>query len=365
MNKPKRGISRFGIFLAVYAAIALLMVVIALVMVWFYADAYELSQPKNAVEEYINGLNTDLWNDDVAAAISSMPHELQTDDECKEAVRALLSGGITYSSSIGSGNQDEFVYSLRCGNGTIGKITVAPDYEKGKLVFGMYEYRVVDEEYDFSGLYAPVQITVPSSFTVKLNGIVLGGKYVADTIEYDVLKPYYGVFSDLPVKYTYRYDRAVGSPEFEVFDNEGNSFTVTGGTDEEELLQLKDEAKIERIEGFINKFNDRYRTFISGVSEDPYSSYQRLAPYLKTGTELQKRLESAIDGLTWGHTYSISVDSCDISSILSFGGGIYMCRFTTDFTTQSPAGTMQDTEEDMILIQETDGDIRVFAMDSK
>ena len=39
-------------------------------------------------------------------------------------------------------------------------------------------------------------------------------------------------------------------------------------------------------------------------------------PYLMKGQDLEKRMEDALDGLSWAHTSSIHVDSVDVNSVL-------------------------------------------------
>ena len=41
-----------------------------------------------------------------------------------------------------------------------------------------------------------------------------------------------------------------------------------------------------------------------------------LRPYLMKGQDLEKRMEDALDGLSWAHTSSIHVDSVDVNSVL-------------------------------------------------
>ena len=153
-------------------------------------------------------------------AISNMPHEVQSDEDCAQAVKELLSQGISYSRTASNGNTNTINYALRCGDRVIGKVTLAEDSSKADQVkYDMLPWVVQSAEFDFTGLYSSVEVTVPNSYTVKLNDVALGSEYiVVNDIHFKLLEDYYSSYPNLPVMVTYRYDHAVGQLEPVIYD---------------------------------------------------------------------------------------------------------------------------------------------------
>jgi len=85
------------------------------------------------MEAYVADLNENLWDDSISQTISDMPHEMQSDAECAEIVKEMLSSDISYVRKAGSGNDDEVEsvsYSLRCKGSEFGVITLTHDISK-------------------------------------------------------------------------------------------------------------------------------------------------------------------------------------------------------------------------------------------
>ncbi|MBQ6926751.1 MAG: hypothetical protein IJQ36_00405, partial [Oscillospiraceae bacterium] len=91
-----------------------------LVRVNDYAEQYELSRPQKAVDAYLETLNRDRWNDGVARAVQSMPHEAQSDEEIRAFVQDKLSAGVSAVRKSGVSESGSQTYSLRCSGQEIG-----------------------------------------------------------------------------------------------------------------------------------------------------------------------------------------------------------------------------------------------------
>ena len=158
-----------------------------------YAEQYELSRPSKAVDSYLETLNRERWNDGVARAIQRMPHEAQTDEEIKAFVQDKLTAGVTAVRKSGLTDTGSQSYSLRCNNREIGSMTIVEDQSyqgkvnleqqpwllvkkllPGILEWGLKPWVVASDEFDFTNLYNSVEITVPSSYSVYINGRPLG-----------------------------------------------------------------------------------------------------------------------------------------------------------------------------------------------
>ena len=114
------------------------------------------------------------------------------------------------------------------------------------------------------------------------------------------------------------------------------------------------------------RFAERYQSYNAGIGGDPATVYtNRLAGYIVPGSDLDFRMKAAQDGLGWAHTNSIDIHYTTLNSAVSFGGGVYLCDFSSAFTTTGINGT-QDFENNikMIVVDKTGNmsDLRVAEM---
>ena len=124
-NRRKLSSGRiYAICLAIYTVILAIACCIALSFVWDFAEEYEVSRPNRAMDAYVAELSENLWGDGIADAISAMDHEVQSDAECAEVIKDMLSGEISYSRQAGSSAENDGVkYTLRCDGKTFGYVT--------------------------------------------------------------------------------------------------------------------------------------------------------------------------------------------------------------------------------------------------
>lgn len=369
MEKKKRRSALFyALFLLVYILIVLGVIAFFLTKVWGFAEEYEAARPVHTMDAYVENLNKNLWNDQVAQTIAGMPHEMQSDEDCAQVVKDMLSQGITYVRAAGTGSADSINYALRCGDKVIGKVTLVEDSSLADQVqYGMLPWIVSSEEFDFNGLYSSVEVTVPKSYTVKLNGNALGSEYIIqDDIQFELLKDYYSSYPNLPVMVTYRFEHIIGELEPEIFDGSGNQIQIDESRGEEQFLNYCSGDELAKLTDFTVRFAERYQSYNAGIGGDPAAVYtNRLAGYIVPGSDLDFRMKAAQDGLGWAHTNSIDIHYTTLNSAISFGGGVYLCDFSSAFTTTGINGT-QDFENNikMIVVDKTGNmsDLRVAEM---
>jgi len=108
---------------------------------------------------------------------------------------------------------------------------------------------------------------------------------------------------------------------------------------------------------------DRNLKFTSGAV-DPTAGYQRLGPYLLKGSDLDGRMHDAIDGLTWAHTDSVTVDSATLNGALSLGDGFYILDITAEATTaEKGKGETKNTTNMRVIVRERNDDIRAITLE--
>lgn len=367
MMEKKSGRFYF-LFLLVYILIVLGVIAFFMTKVWGFAEEYEAARPAHTMDAYVEDLNQNLWNDQVAQAIADMPHEVQSDEECAQVVKNMLSAGISYARTASTGSADSINYALRCGDKVIGKVTLIEDSSLADQVkYDMLPWIVSSEEFDFTGLYSSVEVTVPKSYTVMLNGTALGSEYIIeDNIQFDLLKDYYSSYPKLPVMVTYRYEHIIGELEPVILDDHGNEVLLDESRGQEQFLNNCSDAELAKLTDFTERFAERYQSYNAGIGDDPATVYvNRLAGYIMPGSDLEFRMKAAQDGLGWAHTNSINIEYTILNSAVSFGEGVYLCDYSSAFTTKGINGT-QDFENNikMIVIDKTGdmSDLRVAEM---
>ena len=368
MEKKKKSGRFYFLFLLVYILIVLGVIAFFMTKVWGFAEEYEAARPAHTMDAYVEDLNQNLWNDQVAQAIADMPHEVQSDEECAQVVKNMLSAGISYARTASTGSADSINYALRCGDKVIGKVTLIEDSSLADQVqYGMLPWIVSGAEFDFSGLYSSVEVTVPKSYTVMLNGTTLGSEYIIeDDIQFDLLKDYYSSYPKLPVMVTYRYEHIIGELEPVILDDHGNEVLIDESRGQEQFLNNCSDAELAKLTDFTERFAERYQSYNAGIGDDPATVYvNRLAGYIMPGSDLEFRMKAAQDGLGWAHTNSINIEYTILNSAVSFGEGVYLCDYSSAFTTKGINGT-QDFENNikMIVIDKTGdmSDLRVAEM---
>ena len=368
VKKKNNGRTAYFICLAVYVLLLIIASCVGLSVVWQYAKEYENSRPLNVVEDYVSHLQENLWDDNIANTIANMPHEFQSDEECAEHVKQMLSNGITYTRAASSDGGSVINYELRCNNNVFGKLSLIEDESYADDVrFGMLPWKVFNEEFNFDALYTSIKVTVPRTYEVYLNDIKLGPEYIVeDNIHYDVLEDYYDQFEGLPTKVTYEYDKIIGTLEPKILDENGNVVTVDASKDDSQFIKDCPAEELDKLSSFTVNFLDRYFRYICGVG-DPMSSYQQLAAYLELGAELDQRMQVAMDGLSWSHTSSVKVDSSKLNGAVDLGDGFYLLDVSASTTVYYPGkgetGEVNNDQNMKIIVRETAGDIRAISLE--
>ena len=369
--KKRRGRLRYALALYIWGLLLLAAAIFALIKVWQYAEAFELSRPTTAMDDYVANLSQELWDEGIAETVSAMPHEVQSDEEVAECVKELLSSGnITYVRKGGS--QDRVNYSLRCRGNEFGVLTLVPDkqaevsIDTGKfpwklLPWTLQPWKLESESFDFTGLYSAVEVVIPSEYSLWLNGVKLGQQYIVEeNILYDVLEDYYGYYDEMPTKVRYRFDNVIGSVTPIIRDEDGEIFIVDPNLDDSQFIKPCTEAELSRLAEFSAGFAVNYLKYISGVI-DPSYGYQKLSAYLMPGSDLDNRMKDALDGLSWAHTSSITVDSSQLNGALALGEGFYLCDISATATTFAMGHGEVETVNNMrVIVLERNNDVRAI-----
>ena len=312
-----------------------------------YAEQYELSRPQKAVDAYLETLNRDRWNDGMERAVQLMPHETQSDEEIKAFVQSKLANGITAVRRSGASDAGTLSYSLRCDGREIGTMSIIEDqnyrgkvnlnempwplvsrFLPGILEWGLKPWVLYSDSFDFSNLYNSFEITVPSTYTVYLNGTQLGSEYiVAEGIHYDVYDDYYYDLPTLPTKVTYRFDNVIGDVQAEIRDEEGNIVNIDSTKGDIQFVKPVDGETQQRLVNLMQPFTEKYLLFRSGAT-DSGVALSNLKPYIVPNSDIERRAQDALDGLSWAHTSSFKLTDFNFDGVLPLANNCYICYVT-------------------------------------
>ncbi len=372
-RKTRRGKLIYAGGLYAWGLLLVVAAFLALSRVWEYAEEYEASRPEHTMRVYVSELSEELWNQGMAEAIAAMPHEVQTDSEVEERVREMLRDGVTFTRR-GGGN-GRAVYLLRCDGRSFGTVTLAEDpahvpgidtarFPWSLLPWSLKTWKVESEEFDFNGLYSSVEVVIPETFSVWLNGIRLGEDCITERqIPFDALKDYYRYSDRLPTKVRYRFDNVIGRLVPEIRDENGERFSIDRGRDDSQFIKPCSEEELARLGAFAEGFGSNYLKYVSGVV-DPTYGYQKLSPYLLADSDLDMRMKGMLDGLSWAHASSISVDPARLNGALALGDGNYVCDMTVTATTFSMGKGQELTVNNMrVLVRNENDDVRALALE--
>lgn len=360
--------------LILYTAALLALSVFALKTIWEFAERYEQSMPDDVIDGYIKTLNGDLWEQGLSDTMASMDHPYQTDEECRDVVMSMLNGDIYYVRTV-SDDDNLDAYSLRCGGSSFGTVYLTKDDTQkstfevlGKeleLPWDLRPWKVYKQEFDLSGLYTSIQVTVPSTYYVQVNGVTLGPEnIIEDGIQFDSLKAYYSVNPSLPTKCTYRADGIIGHLTPVILDEAGNEFVIDTTRDDSQFIKSCSEEELVYLNEFCAKFTELYLKFSSGImGANSANGYYSLAEYIVPGGDLDSRLKAALDGLSWAHTNAYRLDSYQLLGAIDLGGGFYVCEVLAETTAVTQAnGEKHDVNQLKIIVFNNNGNLRALSL---
>ncbi len=325
-NRPTaRKKMTFGRFMFLYAAIFLGIALLGLLLFWGYMDAYEDSRTKRTLETYIEELTPQYVCERAGDLIDSIDPSLQSAEDRDKALMELLDGSITYARKSSECTDTSLVYVLRRGGKIIGKVELEP---QGRKRFGFTPWKIARDSFDLSSLLGkPATVTVDSTMQVYAGDVLLDDTYVTETVKYKAVEDFYGEFN-LPIKKTYTAGPIFGEIGLRVVDADGKDVTITDEADLDSYLNNCTEQVHNELDAFIRDFIDRYTRYLTSRLETRQENYSSLSPLLVRGSDLQKRISHAYDGLQYGQSKSDTVVSCSPNYIVDLGDGKFLCDVT-------------------------------------
>lgn len=351
---------RFVAGMLVYALVFLAIASAGLWVLWDYIDAYEQSRPVNAIKAYVDSVTPEDLTAGSASLLDTLDTHLQSREESCRLIQESAEQAFSYAKKSAESTEERQVYVLRSGRQVIGQFAITsgePDR------FGFRIWKVTEEAFDFSHLLGEsVSVTVPSDFTVLVNGAALDESYITNKdIPYTKLEEFYGNYP-LPSLVTYSADSYLGQATLEVLDRSGNPIEITGDTDYNLLLPECSDKEKEAIDEIIGLFLEHYIAFTGSSSGTAGGNYNRLIRYLVPEGELAKRLYTAISGLYFAQSLRDTIQETTVNQYASLGNGRYYCDISYVVETVGRRGPVQQSYNMKVIILETEVGLRVEGM---
>lgn len=358
-NVKKRG---FVKGMLIYAAVFLVILAVGLGVFWKYIAAYEASRPYNTIEAYMAQLTGEYVCAHSEELLNSLDGNLQSREEAQTLICQKIDSGVTYAKKTSECSDTQIVYVLRCGSNVIGSVTMTPAQESS---FGFYNWQVTQESFDLSCLLGSgIQVTVPSDFTVSVNGYTLDETYITnDQVHYSVLEEFYDEY-DLPMMVTYETPAVLGTSEMVVTDENGQQIDLAEQTDRNVFLHNCTDTECAELETFCGEFVTRYVAFTGGSNGSEEYNYHNLMKYVVADSELANRMFQALDGLTYAQSHGDKIAGITINHEVNLGNGRYLCDITYLVDTTGWEGVVQTTNNIQIIVVRTEDGLLVEALTS-
>ena len=372
MSRNKRKIGRvvYTALLLIFASMLIAIAVIGLNDWQKYLVAYEKSQPDVVVADYVESLKSTEWKKQVSQAVEKMQHPFQSNEECETIVNQMLGDTIQYRRATG-GSQDTYIYNVYCNGNLVGQFQIERDKSQmNRINIGIIEilshsdtfwfiqdreslcpWVVTGDSFDISGFTftSSVSVTVPSNYSVQLNGKTVGTEYITErNIKYDILEPYYNEYPGLPTKVKYTINNIFGTLQPVIYDQQGNIFTIDPDKDDSQFMESCSDDEIKALSEFAKAFVDPYARFTG--TKNIWGNYGDLKQYVKDGSDLHKRMDLFIEGgADYMNFYAVTINDVHIDSVYSLGGGFYVINVSYSTTNYAEYKTVNETNTKKII----------------
>ena len=217
-------------------------------------------------------------------------------------------------------------------------------------------------QFYLDGLYTDVDLVVPESFTVLLNGHALTEANIVERgLPYDVLAEYYDEFDGLPTKVKYHADKIFGQVDYQLLDRNGQPAVIDPERDDSQFIEPVSEELYQRFDKFSGEFTERYLQFSSGAGQ-VWTDYARVRAYVLKGSDLDDRLDRTLRSyLEYMHNSNFNFNGSKLNGVKPLGNNIYILDISADAGSQMPAGYEEVHRDMYVFVQYLPGSNEVFA----
>lgn len=359
-RRKKKRMSGFAKGMIVYVVLFAVIAVVGLSFFYHFLENYEYTRVNNVMARFmevvgereaelmgkgfLDSLNPDFT--DRQAALDYITNQVQNADYVKKPADS------TY---------EKTVYALKNEDGVFGTVWFA----LGESVFhGLFDnWQFGGGSVDFPELKNEAEITVPSHYSVELNGTVLDERYIADSsVPYALLKEFYEDY-ELPYMVSYRADNFFGDAKIVVRDGDGK-LVEPEKLQEDYFTDNCTQSEKSDLDNFINEYIAQYVTYTSGANHLSFINYQNLKKLIVPDSELHYRVEQAIGGLGFASSRGDEIKAITVNRYMKLADDRYLCDVTYDVATIGQDGLHEYPNYTKIMIVNTEYGLLAEAMAS-
>lgn len=361
-RKKKSSGARFALFMALYALLFGLAIVVGMRLFWGYIAEYEATRVNHAIDAYMDSFDEEHIARVTEPFLSSLDPAVQDPVQSRKAVDLVMQAELRYRRVSAESNSNRSVYKIYSGDHEAGRVVLTrPDNPR----FGFSSWSVAEESFDFAWLLDGDEITVPVGWTVSVNGTPLDESHIVQSdIRYAYLKDFYG--KGLPELYqcTYRVENYVGAVPFELTDGLGRPVSLEERSEERYLDNCTPEEKAAG-ERFIEEFLPYYIECQANTRRNAADNYNRIKRFLVPDSGLDRRIRGGIGGNYYAQSNGENILSLDYDRHIKLGDGVYLVEFTYQLESVSKWEAQTHKRQvtlQIVLVQQADGGLLAQAV---
>ena len=263
---------RFWMIYAICMLILVACVIVINIKVWDVMLAYEKTQPEYVLDDVLE----DITAGNIEVTVTS-PYE-DAGEYAREAFMERIEGKeLSYMLDASSYDQEAPVYDILVEDETVCKVTLQGTNKRSMMaILSVYDWEVTSVEPVLSSGMIHVQITVPSAYTVTVNGVTLADtERVGEPVELTGFEET-AAYTATPTVTTYAVTGLYREPEIRVYDAAGLEVDIP---EEAELSELVvDYAESEPDEEMASYVLANAETYMNYFSRDLSGCYESTAP---------------------------------------------------------------------------------------
>ena len=345
--------------LIIYVLIFMILTVVGLIVLYDYLDAYELSQPYNAVDSYRDSVRVSGIPVGKLDAIAGINRSINNDGEILETVKNILSN-VEFSQSIGGNDSKEKTYLAFSDGENIGEVHFT---ESGETRLWNTAWALAGESYDLSAFTNNVTVKIPDGYAVSVNGTVLDDSCcIASSVHYKALEAYYSDYPDAPTMITMEAENVLGMPDVAISSPSGS--VVTPGDTEEEfyLNSMLPTSRRAEISSFAKEFVSNYVQFTADVSGGHYYYYNLINSVIVKESPLSDRINQSLGSFGFTTTNSCEIVSDSVNICCPLGKDAYFVDYSYTTDTSGNGSSVQDSRNVRIVVEDVGGQLMVRDM---
>lgn len=366
MDKKSKAWQIFWVCCLTFALIFVVGLIFGMQKLWTAMEeneakvqAYAQTRSYLARDAYMEKVSPEYAADRLTELYAQVDGSVQTEAEARKVVLDSLSEKITCAKRVADSTETRLVYTLKCGERSIGRFVLEP---RGEAVYGYTPWAVTEEQFNLDGLLTePFTVIAPQDYSVYVGGKLLDESHIT---ERGIPYPEFAEFQDtypVPTKVCYTVGPLLGEAQVTILTPDGQ--TVAEGVDADWSAYLdnctgEQEAQ---VKDFTAEFLRRYVRFTT-TSQNLNANYRDILEYIVPGTTLAKRMKQALDGLGWVHGAPDTLVSHRVNTIVRLSDGRYFCDVSYEMDVKRPGGTERIENHMRLILQPTDAGLKAEAM---